>query len=231
MGAILDLLQEFFTADGWPYTQLQGRSTLRTAYKGDNAQCTCYARAREDAQQLVFYSLLPVNVPEDKRLAVAELLTRINCGLIIGNFELDFEDGEVRAKTSIDVENDRLSKALIKQMVYANVFLMDDYIPAIMRTFALGREGLDATGKIERLLGELAQTIRFYNDSHHDAPIRGTTPIYLTGRLLGTPEAVDIMRSALERTVERPVPPIPAPESLPAAEYMTNLGLALKKVH
>lgn len=112
-----------------------------------------------------------------------------------------------------------------------DIVLVVDYIPAIMRTFALGREGLDATGKIERLLGELAQTIRFYNDSHHDAPIRGTTPIYLTGRLLGTPEAVDIMRSALERTVERPVPPIPAPESLPAAEYMTNLGLALKKVH
>lgn len=111
-----------------------------------------------------------------------------------------------------------------------DIILVVDYVPAIMRTFALGREGLDATGKVERLLGELAQTVRFYNDSHNDAPIRGATPVYLTGRLLGTPEAADLVRSALDRTVERPTSPLPAPESLPTAEYMTNLGLALKKV-
>lgn len=110
-----------------------------------------------------------------------------------------------------------------------DIVLVVAYIPAILRTFALGNEGLDTIGKIERLLGELAQTIRFYNDSHHDAPIRGATPIYLTGRLLGTPEAADLMRSSLERTVERPASPLPAPESLPVAEYMTNLGLAQKK--
>jgi hypothetical protein len=29
--------------------------------------------------------------------------------MIIGNFEMDFEDGEIRYKTSIDVEDDSLS--------------------------------------------------------------------------------------------------------------------------
>ena len=111
-----------------------------------------------------------------------------------------------------------------------DLVLVVDYVPAIMRTFALDRENLDTVGKIERLLGELSQTVRFYNDSHHDAPIRGATPVYLMGRLLGTPEATDMVRSALERAVERPVSPLPAPETLPVAEYMTNLGLALKKV-
>jgi len=111
-----------------------------------------------------------------------------------------------------------------------DIVLVVDYMPAIMRTFALGSEGLDTAGKIERLLAELAQTIRFYNDSHHDAPIRGATPIYLTGRLLGTQEAAGLVRSALDRTIERPASPIPAPDALPVAEYMTNLGLALKKV-
>ena len=111
-----------------------------------------------------------------------------------------------------------------------DIMLVVGYIPAIMRTFALDGETLDAPSKIERLLGELAQTIRFYNDSHHDAPIRGATPIYLTGRLLSTAEAADLVRSTLERTVEWPRSPLPAPEALPVAEFMTNLGLALKKV-
>jgi len=35
---------------------------------------------------------------------VNEFLTRANYGLNIGNFEMDFQDGEIRFKTAIDVE-------------------------------------------------------------------------------------------------------------------------------
>jgi hypothetical protein len=49
---------------------------------------------------------------------VAEFLTRANSGMVIGNFELDFADGEIRYKTSIDVEGDKLSYAIIKRLVY-----------------------------------------------------------------------------------------------------------------
>jgi hypothetical protein len=52
--------------------------------------------------------------------------------MIIGNFELDFADGEIRYKTSIDVKGDILSFELIKQLVYANVTMMDEYLPGIM---------------------------------------------------------------------------------------------------
>lgn len=52
--------------------------------------------------------------------------------MIMGNFEFDFTTGEIRYKTSIDVEGDNLSFALIKQMVYANVMMMDEYLPGIM---------------------------------------------------------------------------------------------------
>ncbi len=42
-------------------------------------------------------------------------------------------DGEVRYKTSIDVEGDELTPALIRQMVYANILTFDKYLPGIMR--------------------------------------------------------------------------------------------------
>ncbi|WP_199784763.1 hypothetical protein [Nostoc sp. 'Lobaria pulmonaria (5183) cyanobiont'] len=48
--------------------------------------------------------------------------------MIIGNFELDFTDGEISCKTSIDVEGDRLSFTLIQRVVYANVTMMDEYL-------------------------------------------------------------------------------------------------------
>jgi hypothetical protein len=56
----------------------------------------------------------------------------INYGIVIGNFEMNFYDGEIRYKTSLDVEGDRLSSTLVKHLVYSNVTSMDKYLPGIM---------------------------------------------------------------------------------------------------
>lgn len=122
---------EFLEKDGWPWQQVEGESSLYTAFEGDNGKCQCYAKVREEQQQFVFYSLCPIKVPKKKRRQLGEFICRANYGAIIGNFELDFDDGEIRYKTSIDVEGDSLSFSLIKQMVYANVTMMDKYLPGI----------------------------------------------------------------------------------------------------
>jgi hypothetical protein len=129
---ILEEIIDFFTEDDWSFTKIKGEPVLRMAFQGDNGQWTCYAKARVQQEQFVFYSVCPVNAPENKRLAIAEFLTRVNSGMIIGNFELDFADGEIRYKTSIDVQGDFLSFELIKQLVYANVTMMDEYLPGII---------------------------------------------------------------------------------------------------
>jgi hypothetical protein len=131
-GQIFDEMVNFFKEDEWPFYQIKGQPVLQMAFQGENAKWTCYAKIREKQEQFVFYSVCPVNAPENKRMAIAEFITRANSGTIVGNFELDFADGEIRYKTSIDVEGDRLSSALIKQMVYANVTMMDQYLPGIM---------------------------------------------------------------------------------------------------
>jgi hypothetical protein len=132
MGEILDTAISFFEQDSWPFTPFEGQPVLQMGFRGDNGQWTCLAQAREEQAQFLFYSVCPVNAPEDRRPAVAEFLTRANYGLFIGNFELDMDDGEIRYKTSIDVEGDRLSSALVQQLAYANVFTMDRYLPGIM---------------------------------------------------------------------------------------------------
>lgn len=64
--------------------------------------------------------------------------------MMIGNFEMDFTDGEIRYKTSIDVEGDKLSSALIKRLVYANVMMMDEYLPGIVSVTEGDMEPKDA---------------------------------------------------------------------------------------
>jgi hypothetical protein len=131
-GKIFEEMINFFTTDDWPFVQLPRQSALQVSFQGENGKWNCYARAREEQQQFVFYSICPVNAPAEKRLAVAEFITRANCGMMLGNFELDFNDGEISYKTSIDVEGDRLTTALIQRLVYANVMMMDEYLPGIL---------------------------------------------------------------------------------------------------
>ncbi|MDK2882876.1 MAG: hypothetical protein PWQ41_39 [Bacillota bacterium] len=132
MGPILATAIQFFTEDDWKFARIEGKPILSLPCSGRNGNWQCWAEAREEQQQFIFYSVCPIKVPEGKRLAVAEYLTRANYGLVIGNFELDFNDGEVRYKTSIDVEGDELTPALVKNLVYANLSTMDRYLPGIM---------------------------------------------------------------------------------------------------
>jgi len=73
----------------------------------------------------------PNNIKKSKRTLVAELLTRINYGLKIGNFEIDLDDGEVRYKTSIMLEDESWTREIIRPVVFYNLSMMDQYWVAL----------------------------------------------------------------------------------------------------
>jgi hypothetical protein len=122
---------------------------LRTAYSGKNGNFNCYTHAHEEQFLFLFNSICPVNAPEDRRPAVAEYLTRANYGLYIGNFEMDYTDGEIRYKSSIDVENTELVPAVIHNVVYPSVYMMDCYLPGIMEVIYANAVPAEAIKKIE----------------------------------------------------------------------------------
>lgn len=149
MPGIFAAALKFFEEDGWPYQVVKPQSTLQMQFQGENGQWSCFGFAKEQQEQFAFYSVCPVRPSEDKRLALAEFLTRANYGLALGNFELDFSDGEIRYKTSLDVEGDRLTSALIKHIVYSNVMMMDTYLPGIMLVIYGNATPEDAIARIE----------------------------------------------------------------------------------
>ena len=149
MTELFETVQKFFTDDEWYFMQLDNQTILQMGFQGRNGKWSCYAQVNDEQKLFFFYSVCPVNVPEDKRPLIAEFITRANYGIKIGNFELDFDDGEVRYKTSIDVENDDLTPALISNHVYANIWTMDRYLPGIMSVVYSDEEPIDAIQKIE----------------------------------------------------------------------------------
>jgi hypothetical protein len=133
MTQIFNQLIDFFEDDGWDFQSAEDLSILSMGFAGIHGKWLCYAQAREQEEQFVFYSVLPINVPTNQLAKMAEFLTRVNYGMVIGNFEMDYDDGEIRYKTSVDIEGSELSTALIRQIVYANLVITDRYLPGVMR--------------------------------------------------------------------------------------------------
>jgi hypothetical protein len=137
MGLMFDTVINFLEKDDWRYHQVEDESVLKMIVSGENGEFVCYAEIEEQEEEdhgwFLFYSCCPVKVPDDKKTVIAEFITRANYGLKIGNFELDFRDGEVRYKTGIRIREDELTHYIIKNLIYPNLAMMDRYLPGIMR--------------------------------------------------------------------------------------------------
>lgn len=147
--SLLDTALAFFREENWPVTTVPSAPYLHAGFHGTNGQWLCLAHAHEAEGVLAFYSSCPVVIPEGKRAAVAEFLTRANYGILIGNFEFDLETGELRYKSSIDVQGETLTVTLVRSLVYANLAMMDQYLPGIMAVVFGNIAPLDAIRQIE----------------------------------------------------------------------------------
>ncbi len=148
MSDALDTIVAYLQADGWPVAvRTDVGEIVATKYEGRAGIWICEGRV-DAHQRFAFYSVAPITVPEDRRAAVAEYLTRVNAGLVVGNFELNLETGDARMKTSLDFEGETLSPGLVRNLVYANVRAMDHYAPGLV---AVSEEGVEPAEAIARL--------------------------------------------------------------------------------
>jgi hypothetical protein len=103
----------------------------RLSFSGEQGDWIVLVRTDEEKQICIVFSIYPASVPEEQRTEMAKFLFEENYDLAIGNFEMDATDGELRYRTSIDVENDRLTMELFNQLFTTNVVIMDHYFHVI----------------------------------------------------------------------------------------------------
>ena len=53
--------------------------------------------------------------------------------MFIGNFELDLSDGEIRFKTSVDLEGAEFTSTVFRNLLHTNLSTADRYYPGLMR--------------------------------------------------------------------------------------------------
>jgi len=128
----LDAMTAFFAAENWACEPSADGDMLHTRFKGSNGEWRCLVQTSPDGTRVMFYSILGNNVPPPQRAVVAELLTRANYGLILGNWEMDFSDGEVRYKTSAFTGAEDISPENAAALCFTNILTTDRYLPALM---------------------------------------------------------------------------------------------------
>lgn len=95
-----------------------------------------FAAISAEPEQFVFYINFGPAVPPDRRDQMAQFIARANWGLTIGNFEMDYEDGHVRFKSSIDFQGIELSEALIRNTILAAMNAVETYADLLIEVIA-----------------------------------------------------------------------------------------------
>ncbi len=108
---IVDCLKQYFSDKQWHYTHYRPKTndsqqshhlSLRMRHK--KIDCGYLFRVQEKNKLLAIYGILPFLIPESHQSAALLLITQINYDMLIGNLEMDVNDGEIRYKNAIDVE-------------------------------------------------------------------------------------------------------------------------------
>jgi len=96
---------------------------------GEHGTWYTYIQITDDdkARNVVIHAQLPARIPEINRVKVAELLTKINYDLLLGNFELGMADGEVLFKTAVDLADGVLTKAMFERLYMLNCDVMNEF--------------------------------------------------------------------------------------------------------
>jgi len=110
---------------------------------------SAYAAISIDGEQFVIYFNFGIEAPEESRDEVVRFIARANWGLMIGNFEMDFDDGQVRFKSSLDFSDAELTETLIRNAIRPAMQAVETYAEAIVDVIARGKSAADAIREVE----------------------------------------------------------------------------------
>jgi len=128
---IVNYLKQYFDDQQWHYNHYRPKSSDSDNNNNDSQQshylsfrmynkkldCGYLFRVQEHNNLLAVYGILPFLIPESHQSAAMLLITQINYDMLIGNLEMDINDGEIRYKNAIDVEAVGMDESTIEHLL------------------------------------------------------------------------------------------------------------------
>lgn len=134
------------------------RSIFQLGMTLDNGKSDCIIDVNEKTDKILIYFYLPSTFPENKRHLAAEYITRVNFDLLIGNFDLDYNDGEVRYRCSYVFDNyaDSHEELTFLRYFIASCKKMDKHLPGFMSLIYSDITPKDAVMYVEKAVNPTA---------------------------------------------------------------------------
>ncbi|KEQ21667.1 type III secretion system chaperone family protein [Paenibacillus tyrfis] len=151
MSVLSDELKKYLVADNWKYNEHRNGTLLAAQ------PISCTHGTYEGffdlrhPQRIDFYFKVPITIPDEKKETISQFLHLANYGLSAVTFELHWERGEVRSRTSlIWIEEFAPSEDTIKHHLIRNYLCLDEYFQGIAAIVYAGASPQEALEKSER---------------------------------------------------------------------------------
>ena len=132
MKKIKEIVKAFFQDADWNYEDVNDE-IIRSGIKGAESDFDLVFHCEEEQQTLVLIGLKTNLIPEAFRPQAAELLTRANYILNLGSYGMDYSDGEFRFRIGLDVEDGKLSIAMVRNITFITCRMLEQMYPCIMK--------------------------------------------------------------------------------------------------
>lgn len=147
MDSLQDCTRAYLEASGCRCRREEEGGSLYTfAARGEHGVYPVLVYAR--APFLICIASFRQTVPDARRLEAAEYLHRINYGLLLGNFEMDYDEGEVRFRTSLMAEGS-LTHEVLDRYIQMPTAMLDRYAPGLAAIVADGEIAGEALRRVQ----------------------------------------------------------------------------------
>jgi hypothetical protein len=137
MSALHAAVLNAFKSMGWEYHVVPDAEVVETWFEAHHTKVLVHAQSHAEAGILSVVSNGSFPVPDTHRKAACELLMRTNKELNLGNFEMDWDSGQVMFRVSNIFSPNRFDERVIASLVHASVAEIDrltPYLAEVCRT-------------------------------------------------------------------------------------------------
>ena len=140
MENMIEMLKNYLDEKEWKYEYKEEEQAILTGVKLEsNLQSIKFLiRFRENGFLTV--AVPPLGAKEEYRPAIAEYITRANYGMTNGNFELDYNDGEIRFKIYTNYKGlDEIAEDIVEDSFVIPIVMYERYgngLAALMMGFS-----------------------------------------------------------------------------------------------
>jgi hypothetical protein len=147
---LLETVRDYLEADNFACSLHEQAGFVECGFRGKNGLFVVRIAAAVNPLSLGVLVRIPLVVPDDRRLDMAEAVTRVNYGLLLGSFDFNLTDRTLRFRNSMPVADGTLTQEQFRRLLYAALASVNRYDRAFNRLlFADGLSAAEVVAEVE----------------------------------------------------------------------------------